>query len=327
MTNKKGSKHLTKEERYIIYEMRQNKAGYQEIADKIGKSKSAVCTEFNRNRTNNKYLPCEAHEKYRRRLTKSDTCKIDQCPELFDYIVYCLKYRKWSPDAIAGRIRLENNLPNISTETIYHYIYNSPKSIEMGLYKYLPRKQSCRKKQGTGKRKKLSIPGRVSIHQRPNIAIVKKEPGHFEGDLTFHKGNQSSNIGAIVDILSQKIFLTFNSSKKSEIVISSFLDRIKSIPKKMRKSLTLDNGKEFTEHERINKSFMKTYFCDSYSPQQKPLVEKMNSMIHRIFPKNIDITTLTKYKLNKIEKTLNNMPRKSLNYKTPNEIWNEYVAI
>ena len=72
---------------------------------------------------------------------------------------------------------------------------------------------------------------------------------------------------------------------------------------------------------------MNTYFCDPYAPEPKPLVEKMNSMIHRIFPKNIDIKTLTKYKLKQIEKTLNNMPRKSLNYKTPNEIWNEYVAI
>ena len=327
MNKEKKFTHLTKEQRYIIYEMRQNKATYQEIADKIGKSKSTICTEFHRNKSNTKYLPCEAHEKYRRRLTKSDICKIDQYPELFDYIVHCLKYRKWSPDAIAGRIKLDNNLPNVSTETIYDYIYNSPRSIELQLYKYLPRKQSSRIKQGTRKRNKITIPDRISIHQRPNIAEEKKEIGHLEGDLTFHKGNQSMNIGAIVDILSQKIFLTLNSSKRSEVVISSFLNKIKSIPRKFRKSLTLDNGKEFTDHKRINDSFMNTYFCDPYSPEPKPLVEKMNSMIHRIFPKNIDIKTLTKYKLKQIEKTLNNMPRKSLNYKTPNEIWNEYVAI
>ena len=46
-------------------------------------------------------------------------------------------------------------------------------------------------------------------------------------------------------------------------------------------------------------------------------------MIHRIFPKKLNINLLTTQKLQKIEDILNNMPRKILGYKTPNQVWNE----
>ncbi len=125
--------------------------------------------------------------------------------------------------------------------------------------------------------------------------------------------------------MSQKIFLTLNRCKKSLTVTTGFLKRIKSIPKELRKTLTLDNGKEFSGHMAFQLLGLKTYFCDPYSPSQKPLVEKMNSMIHRIFPKKIDIKTLTHKRLMEIENILNNMPRRNLGYKTPNEIWNENI--
>ena len=116
--------------------------------------------------------------------------------------------------------------------------------------------------------------------------------------------------------MSQRIFLTLNRCKKTLTVTTEFLKKIELIPKELRKSLTLDNGKEFTGHTAFNLLGLQTYFCDAHSPGQKPLVEKMNSMIHRIYPKKTDIKTLTKRKLLKIENILNNMPRKNLNYKT-----------
>ena len=82
----------------------------------------------------------------------------------------------------------------------------------------------------------------------------------------------------------------------------------------------MDNGKEFFGHIAYRLSGFKTFFCDPYSPRQKALVEKMNSMIHRILPKHIDITTITQKILDNVADILNNMPRKILGYKTPNEI-------
>ena len=98
---------------------------------------------------------------------------------------------------------------------------------------------------------------------------------------------------------------------------------MKKIPEKARKTLTLDNGKEFVRHVTYRLLGFKTYFCDAYKPRQKALVEKMNSMIHRILPKNIDIITITQEVLDDVADILNNLPRKIFGYKTPNEVWNE----
>ena len=98
---------------------------------------------------------------------------------------------------------------------------------------------------------------------------------------------------------------------------------MKKIPEKARKTLALDNGKEFVRHVTYRLLGFKTYFCDTYKPRQKALVEKMNSMIHRIIPKNIDINTITQEVLDNVADILNNLPRRIFGYKTPNEVWNE----
>ena len=127
----------------------------------------------------------------------------------------------------------------------------------------------------------------------------------------------------MVDKRSQKVFLVKNSSKKTPTVTGGFLLKMKKIPEKARKTLTLDNGKEFVRHVTYRLLGFKTYFCDAYKPRQKALVEKMNSMIHRILPKNIDIITITQEVLDDVADILNNLPRKIFGYKTPNEFWNE----
>jgi IS30 family transposase len=155
------------------------------------------------------------------------------------------------------------------------------------------------------------------------VAAQKIELGHFEADLTFHKGNQSMNIGSIVDKKTQKIMLVLNNSKRSATVTTGFLGKIKNLPGDIRRTITMDNGKEFVGHVSYRLAGFKTFFCDPYRPRQKALVEKMNSMIHRILPKNIDITTVTQKQLDNVADILNDMPRRIFGYKTPNEIWAE----
>ena len=171
--------------------------------------------------------------------------------------------------------------------------------------------------------KRTIIPNRTSIHERTPIANQKVELGHFEVDLTFHKGNRSKNIGVIVDKVSQRVMLVMNRCKKTLTVTTGFLAKMKFIPRKLRRTLTFDNGKEFVGHTAYRLIGFDTFFCDVYRPRQKALVEKMNSMIHRILPKNIDINTITQEILDNVAEILNNMPRRVFGYKTPNEIWTQ----
>ena len=216
-------------------------------------------------------------------------------------------------------------MPTVSTETIYQFIYHSQLAKDQRLYLHLARKRQNRLKRGNQNRvKRNSIPDRISIHERNIVAKAKTEVGHLEGDLTFNKGEQSKNIGGFIDISSQKIFLVLNNSKRSDEVIGNMKKKLYPI-KHLVKTITFDNGKEFTNHKDLlpKSTTVKVYFCVAYSPWQKPLIEKANSMIHRIYPKNADIKQLTKVQLQTIENRLNNLPRKILGYLTSNEVWHK----
>jgi IS30 family transposase len=252
--------------------------------------------------------------------------KIEIDDNLRDYVIQGLR-EEVSPDVIAGRRKLEG-LPTVSTETIYQFIYNSGVAKKQKLHLYLARKRQNRLKRGNQNRvKRYSIPDRISILERDIVAKAKTEIGHLEGDLTFNKGDQSKNIGGVVDIFSQKIFLVLNNSKQSKEVIGNMNKKLQPI-EHLIKTIAFDNGKEFTRHKNLlPKSTAKVYFCDAYSPWQKPLIEKVNSMIHRIYPKTADIKLLTKPQLQTIENKLNNLPRKILGYLTPNEVWHKKLEV
>ncbi|NRA73381.1 MAG: IS30 family transposase [Rickettsiales bacterium] len=315
-------KHLNIQERYQIKEMLYQAKTITEIAQLLNRSKGTISMEISRNSDAGVYMPCVAQTKYKSRLHKSEQSKIERNPELQEYIARCMIDHKWSPNAIAGRMKLEGFSETVSTEAIYQYVYTSPIARKLKLYTYLPQRRMSRQTRGERIPRKI-IPDRISIHKREAIANEKVELDHFEADLTFHKGNRSKNIGVMVDKLSQKVMLVLNGCKRSLTVTTGFLSKMNSIPTQLRKTLTMDNGKEFVGHVAYRFMGFDTFFCDPYHPRQKALVEKINSMIHRIFPKKIDINTATQKTLDGIADILNNMPRKIFGYKTPNEIWEE----
>jgi len=322
---KRKFSHLSIEERHVIYEQRTKGSSLEQIGDLIGRSKSTVSTELKRNSKNGTYIPHTAQNKSDNRRHESGTSKIDGDINLRSYIVKQMKTHFWSPDVIAGTFR-KSGKNKISTEAIYHWIYTSPWAIANKIYLYLSTRRSKRLPRISRKKRQM-IPNRTSIHERDPVAQNKEELGHFEGDLTFHIGNKSRNIGAFVDKSCQKVFLTLNTSKRSRTVISGFIRKLKEVPVVLRKTIALDNGLEFYRHIELQLSGLKTYFCDPYSPNQKPLVEKMNAMIHRVLPKNTDIKTVTEEMIQNVENILNNMPRRILGYQTPNQVWDEKMKL
>ena len=317
--------HLSIDERFRIYEMNKNGYSSRYIGAKIDRDKSTVCYELRKMSGN--YRPDKVHEFTILSRKNKKKRKLDLDKNLRKEIVGKLK-KGIAPDVISGRRKLENNPVNVSTETIYQFIYSSDFAKQEKLHLLLARSRKTRLHRGTRKRqKRVSIPNRVSISERGEIVRKEAKIGNLEGDLTFNKGNQSRNIGGLVDIRSQKLFLTLNKSKKTKEVIGNMNKKLKKV-KHLVKTITFDNGKEFTNHAKLlPKSDRSIYFCDAYSPWQKPLIEKMNSMIHAVYSKSADIKALTKKKLQEVEDFLNNLPRKNLGYKTPNEVWEENVKL
>lgn len=103
-------------------------------------------------------------------------------------------------------------------------------------------------------------------------------------------------------------------------------EKIDSLPPDIWKSITFDNGGEAAQHTKLRKTYgLTTYFCDAYASWQKGGVENANGIIRRFLPRTTDLAMLTDDDIAKIEERLNNRPRKSLNYKTPNEVMNVYL--
>lgn len=306
-----------------------NKAGHKSrsIGRELGRDKSTICYELRKKKKGENYRPDKAHAQTLKKRGGKKQRILDNDKELRNEIVSELK-KKISPDIICAKRRLQTKEKNISTETLYQYIYGSKYAQKQKLYLLLARKRKTRLHHGERRRqKRVSIPDRISITERETIVRREAKIGHLEGDLTFNKGNQSMNIGGLVDIRSQKIFLFKNNSKRTKEVVGNINKKLNGVKQNI-KTITFDNGKEFTNHKEIlPDSNVLTYFCNAYSPWQKPLIEKMNSMIHRLYNKGLCIKKLTRRKLQEIEDFLNDLPRKSLGYKTPNQIWDENVEM
>ena len=209
--------HLTIDERFRIYEMNKNGYSSRYIGAKIDRDKSTVCYELRKMSGN--YRPDKVHEFTILSRKNKKKRKLDLDKNLRKEIVGKLK-KGIAPDVISGRRKLENNPVNVSTETIYQFIYSSDFAKQEKLHLLLARSRKTRLHRGTRKRqKRVSIPNRVSISERGEIVRKEAKIGNLEGDLTFNKGNQSRNIGGLVDIRSQKLFLTLNKSKKTKEVI------------------------------------------------------------------------------------------------------------
>ncbi len=312
--------HLSLEERLKVYQYKQEKCGVREIARRINRDKSTISRELSRNKYSDAidYLPDIAQQKAEERKYILEF-KIDQNETLKYYIFEKLK-EKWSPDIIAHRAMQDIGF-NISSETIYQYIYHSENQY-LGWYQFL---MSGRKKRNPFKGRKVRqkiIPNQVSIHERPDVINKRLESGHFEGDLTFFKGDQSRNVGVLIDRATRFLILIKNESKKSTEVIKNMFNALAQLPEHMRKSVTFDNGLEFTYHELLQQFLgIDTYFCDKHSPWQKGSVERHNAMLHWWLPKNITISQLSDQELFSVQNQINNRPRKMFGYLSASELF------
>lgn len=308
--------HLNLKMRKEIYRLRQTGMGIRDIAKVIDKDASTVSREIRRNSDDIGYLPDTANAKYQKRRSHRKK-KIPESPFLIEYIVEKMRMR-WSPEQISGRLRLDKMPFYASPETIYKFIY-SDIGKKLLLYHFLRYSQSKRGQLYGRTNRSQNIKDRISIHDRPSVINNRSEIGHFEGDLTFFHGNRSANLTVLSERFSRLTILIKNQSKQTENVINKILDRIKGIP---MKSITFDNGSEFSAHTRLRQELnLATYFCDPGSPWQKGTVENSISRLHRYIPKNSNLLDWSDTEIGRLEAKMNNIPRKTLGFLTPFEVF------
>jgi transposase, IS30 family len=225
-----------------------------------------------------------------------------------------------SPEQIAGRFELENGKSVISPESIYRYIYWRQNSHKEYLHKLLPRAKFRRGWRGRkGGSSVKTITARIPIQQRPPEVAARSSPGHWEADLmAFSRYGQQM----LVAVERTTRFLRADSlPNKQALPLARTLRRwFRFYPRSLRRSLTVDNGTEFAEHQRLKRLVpLGTFFCDPHSPWQKGSVENAIGRLRRDLPRKTNLATLTPEDIHDIVLTYNSTPRKCLGFRTPAE--------
>jgi len=316
-------KQLTAADRGAIEVLLRTDFTLTSIADKIGKSVSTISREISKRGTPNGYFAdiAQIDADTKRQRSTVNAKKILHSKSR-DLILYCIK-SGWSPEQVSGWMKRWDIGGRVCMETIYNFIYEDEYCKREKMYQYLPRGKKKRTKWKGRGAKKSKIPNRVSITERPEIVDKREELGHWEGDSVIYPNLKAINT---VNELKTGYVVFTKLDRKTADLTSKAMSR--ALGGHYSKTLTLDNGSEFTRHEEVAESAkVDTYFCHPYSSWERGANENCNMLLRRYLPKRKNIDKLTQEELNEIANDLNNRPRKRLGYMTPAEAYQREINI
>jgi IS30 family transposase len=311
------AKHLTLEEREVIAHMHRVGKMQTQIADRLGRSKSTISRELWRNRSRNGYWAATAQQKAEQRRRQRPWVGKLERSDVRRYVGDRLR-RRWTPDEIAGRSRRDfphDRRQQISHQTIYTWIRRED-AAGKHWRRYLRR--LGRRRPAWEKRGRMRAC--VSIEGRPAVVDRRSRYGDWEGD-TIVGANRRGGAVTLVERKSGYLLLGKVPNLQAATVRQAAAQRYRSMPGALRKTLTLDNGKEFAEHEQLAvEAALKIYFAKPYCAWQRGTNENTNGLIRQFFPKGTDLATIPEHRFTKVQHLLNNRPRKRLGYRTPIEV-------
>ena len=354
----KQYKHLNIKERVMIETIMKEqlevygKVNITSIAKKLNRSKSTISREIRRNRfvvvteVFNKdsifkkkkvitfeYESTEANEKALKKQKEKGTSRIKLLynKQLIKEVNRLLKEEGKSPDIVAYKIR-ENKTFNVkvSTNTIYDGIRKDYLEVSTKDRKRMKDKsRRCRVERNKIPESKKDR----SIELRPDYINNRKEFGHFEMDLVL--GKQGKDKECLLTLTERKtrfeIVIKLNNKSSSEVLgaINSIKEHLKGYSSEIFKSITTDNGSEFSRYEEIEEILgTMIYFCHPGASYEKGTNERHNGMLREYIPKGSDISKYSAEDLDRIVSKLNDLERKKLNYYTPYmKILEEYDSI
>lgn len=288
------------------------------MAKELRRDPSTLSRELRRNAPpvySGYYLPHKAQERALIRNQETHRRPRLKTPKLRNYVSRKLSIG-WSPELIAGRWNDNHPSQTISYEAIYQWLYADARA----LIPCLVRAHKKRLRRGySRKHRQLHIPERVSIQERPKHIEKRNQAGHWETDTAISRKSRVS-LQISVERKTRLTKLAKLSSKSARPMSNALNRRLSRLPRLLRRTITYDNGSENTEHLRTNRVLgTRSFFCEPYHSYERGTVENTIGIIRRFFPKKTDFAIIQLNEIKKIERWINQRPRKCLNFQTPAE--------
>lgn len=320
--------HLIQRDRDKLEALKRAGHTQQEMADIIGCDQSSVSRELKRSISplRERYTAATAQRKAdeRKKNAYSNLSRWTDDRELLDHVLAELKDGK-TPDQISGRRKMKK-LTHVSHQTIYAYIAED-KDNGGKLYKSLRYRGKKYKWIGFDKNK-TKILNRKDISERPMAVDNKERYGDWESDLVVSCRKGSGAVATFAERLSMYFQAIKVINQSADEMVRATDDALGGLPEEMRKTMTHDNGKEICRHEEITRILKIDVYCARpYRSCDRGLNEWMNRELRRFFPKGTDFSEVTQKDIDYAVDWLNNCPRRSLNYRTPKEVFEEQLEI
>lgn len=315
----KGYHHLTYGSRCQIYALKKSGASIRGMARLLGVSASTVSRELVRNRGRRGYRMKQAQRlsEARRRLASSRPRKLTA--ERWGWIEGRLRLQ-WSPQQIAGRLRLEGGV-SVGKTWIYRHVWRD-RSAGGTLYRNLRRRGKKANRRGRCGAGRGVIPGRVDIAERPAVVESKRRVGDWELDTIIGARHRGALV-SVVDRCSKFTFLRRVASKTSSAVEGAVLSCLGPLSA-LAHTLTADNGKEFAGHREVAAALSAGFFfATPYHSWERGLNEHTNGLVRQYLPKATDFTGVGDARVRQVQDLLNGRPRRVLGYRTPAEVFGE----
>ena len=312
---------LSSHEREVISQGLHAGESDQEIAEQLGRHRTTIWRERNRNSGEHGYFGWQAHALAQQRRRRRPLVRKMQRPKVLNFVRKKLK-ALWAPEQIAGHLRRVcrgDRKRCVSHQTIYIWIRHDPE------------RWTCWEKclRGGGPHKKYRGPGisnAVMLAHRPAIVNRRGRYGDWEGDTVLGKRQQGCLV-THVDRKSGYLLAAVLPDRCADTVNKASAKLFGKLPARRRKTLTLDRGSEFSGHKELaQRTGLKVYFADPYAPWQRGTNENTNRLLRQYFPKGTDFRKVTQRQVQKAVHALNHRPRKRLNYKTPHEVFTKNMC-
>src|SRR6266568_1676811 len=310
---------ITFAERYTLGLLRQGGLAPAAIGRVLGRHRSTIGREVRRNGTprDGCYRPQLAEwyaggrrsrSRRNRRFTAVDWTRIQT-----------LLREDWSPEQVAGRLRLERALA-ISHETIYRYIW-ADKRAGGTLYQHLRGARKQRRKRYGRYDSRGRLAGKRSISTRPAAVETRRALGHWEADTMLGASQAGPCVLSLVERKTGYLLLGQLRQRTSAAVNPRAQQLIAAQPHPVR-TITVDNGTEFHDYVRLERATAtRFYFATPHHAWERGTNENTNGLVRQYLPKRQSMAHLTQHDCNRIAAKLNRRPRKRLGFRTPEECY------